>query len=276
MKLPRLNDGTAYHGRLGEIAYDRDEDKVQCHLCGDWFRTVGGTHLRVRHGWTPAEYRDAFRLPIRMPSCAPSVSQTLRTYAAQRIAEGGESFGKGVEPVRRRGVRQPRPWRTIGTMHPDLVAEWDTERNSGLDPSALSPSSKRAAWWICSACGHGWRAAVNNRAENGSGCPVCRLKQRADTQSRVSRERSLAVRCPDLLSELHPTRNQGLDVTQIGAGSSRKVWWVCPTCEHEWKAVVANRVRGNGCPPCGVRRRSAARRSTPSAFPDNCVLVDEP
>jgi hypothetical protein len=44
--VPRLEDGTPYFGGLGELAYDPDEDRVQCHLCGEWFRFVGGSHLR--------------------------------------------------------------------------------------------------------------------------------------------------------------------------------------------------------------------------------------
>ena len=32
----RLEDGTPYVGQLGGLAYDPDEDKAQCHLCGGW------------------------------------------------------------------------------------------------------------------------------------------------------------------------------------------------------------------------------------------------
>ena len=38
MQQKRLEDGTPYVGQLGELAYDPDEDKVQCHLCGGWYR----------------------------------------------------------------------------------------------------------------------------------------------------------------------------------------------------------------------------------------------
>ena len=51
-QLKRLEDGTPYVGRLGELAYDRDEDKVQCHLCGGWFRAIGSSHLPV--AWVDA------------------------------------------------------------------------------------------------------------------------------------------------------------------------------------------------------------------------------
>ena len=54
----RLADGTVYYGQLGHISYDPDEDKIQCHLCGQWLRCVGGPHLTRKHQWTAAQYRD--------------------------------------------------------------------------------------------------------------------------------------------------------------------------------------------------------------------------
>ena len=46
MQQKRLEDGTPYVGQLGELAYDPDEDKVQCHLCGGWYRAIGSSHVR--------------------------------------------------------------------------------------------------------------------------------------------------------------------------------------------------------------------------------------
>jgi predicted transcriptional regulator len=69
--IARLADGTPYFGRLGEIAYDAAEDRVQCHLCGGWYRWIGVTHLMRTHAWSLDEYRDAFRLPRLAPTCAP-------------------------------------------------------------------------------------------------------------------------------------------------------------------------------------------------------------
>ena len=40
LETKRLGDGTVYYGMLGELAYDADEDKVQCHLCGGWYRAM--------------------------------------------------------------------------------------------------------------------------------------------------------------------------------------------------------------------------------------------
>lgn len=103
---------------------------------------------------------------------------------------------------------------------------------------------------------HVWQATVTKRTEHGSGCPVCSLTRRAATQSRVNAERSLAVRRPDIATELHPTRNGDVDQRTVGASSDRKLWWLCSECGHGWQARIANRTRGTGCPACWQRRRT--------------------
>ena len=55
-----LADGTPYVGELGMLAYDPDEDRVQCHVCGV-VSSLERRPLRRTHGWTLAEYRDTFR-----------------------------------------------------------------------------------------------------------------------------------------------------------------------------------------------------------------------
>ena len=126
-QLKRLEDGTPYVGRLGELAYDRDEDKVQCHLCGGWFRAIGSSHLPRAHGWTLAAYRDAFRLPMQLPTCSRAVSQRSRANALGLIERGDFGNGIGV-PIEVRGARV-RPWRTLAAQHPELVRELDHGRN---------------------------------------------------------------------------------------------------------------------------------------------------
>lgn len=56
-----LRDRTPFFDQPGELADDADEYKIRCHLCGDWFKWVGGMHLKYRHpDWRIAEYRRAF------------------------------------------------------------------------------------------------------------------------------------------------------------------------------------------------------------------------
>lgn len=135
------------------------------------------------------------------------------------------------------------PERRLTVTHPRLVAELHPTRNGDLTAAKLSSGLKDKVWWQCTR-GHEWEAAVRSRAA-GTGCPVC-------AHTTVAPERSLAQRNPDLLAEVHPWRNPGLDPAALAAGSSRKLWWQCRD-GHEWEARVHTRTRGSGCPICARR-----------------------
>ena len=59
----------------------------------------------------------------------------------------------------------------LATKRPDLMQEWDFEKNEELDPTALAPGSGKKAWWRCAA-GHSWKAEISSR-NKGHGCPYC-------------------------------------------------------------------------------------------------------
>ena len=68
----------------------------------------------------------------------------------------------------------------------------------------------------------------------------------------------LATVNPTLAAQWHPTLNGDLLPSQVAPRSHKKVWWRCPTCGHEWTAMIANRSRGTGCPQCDLRSRRTA------------------
>jgi rubrerythrin len=69
----------------------------------------------------------------------------------------------------------------------------------------------------------------------------------------------------ELVAELHPDRNPGIDPTTLGAGSGLKAWWQCPECGHQWTASVTNWTNGSGCPVCA--RKPKHHRSADRAGP---------
>jgi hypothetical protein len=129
---------------------------------------------------------------------------------------------------------------------PQLAAEWHPTHNAGLEPNEVSHGSGRKVWWKCPrGADHEWRASPNNRTAGGTGCPFCAGRK-------VSVTNSLAALRPDLVKQWHPTRNGALVPEQIVAGSTRRVWWVCPAAlDHAWRASPHDRwsVEG-GCPYC--------------------------
>jgi hypothetical protein len=60
---------------------------------------------------------------------------------------------------------------TFAFMHPELLKEWDYNKNI-LEPEFYSKSSAQKVWWICSSCEHKWKAEIRSRS-NGHGCPAC-------------------------------------------------------------------------------------------------------
>jgi len=109
-----LADGTEYFVALGQLEVVDGGTRVLCHLCGQPFRLLSTTHLRG-HGWTPAQYREAFGLNRGAPLCAPSVSEQRRVagyerYADPRVRAGlaiGQQMVRSGEALRLAHVAMP-------------------------------------------------------------------------------------------------------------------------------------------------------------------------
>ena len=57
-------------------------------------------------------------------------------------------------------------------QRPDLLKDWNYEKNLSLTPKDVSIGSGKKVWWKCSKCGNEWEAKIFNRS-NGTGCPYC-------------------------------------------------------------------------------------------------------
>ncbi len=68
------------------------------------------------------------------------------------------------------GRKTLKGFNDLATVRPELLLEWDYEKND-IDPTSLSPSNEKKVWWKCFR-GHSYLSAVYNRAA-GKGCPFC-------------------------------------------------------------------------------------------------------
>ncbi|SES67063.1 Probable Zinc-ribbon domain-containing protein [Geodermatophilus poikilotrophus] len=69
---------------------------------------------------------------------------------------------------------------------------------------------------------------------------------------------------PALLREAIAVVGRSTDPGSLGTGSNLKVRWRCSSCEHEWVAAVAARVKaGRGCPQCAWLLRARSRAQAP-------------
>ncbi|MBW1666607.1 MAG: zinc-ribbon domain-containing protein [Deltaproteobacteria bacterium] len=131
----------------------------------------------------------------------------------------------------------------LEAVNPQLARQWHPTKNGDLTPADVTPGSHRKVWWVCDR-GHEWRAMIYSR-NAGTGCPYC-------SGLAVSEENNLERVNPELAKQWHPTKNGSLTPRDVTPCSHRKVWWICEK-NHEWKATIANRSNGKGCPYCKGR-----------------------
>lgn len=60
----------------------------------------------------------------------------------------------------------------LATMRPDIVREWNFERNCGLSPDEYTIGSHEKVWWKCEVCDTEWKTTIKDRVR-GTGCPFC-------------------------------------------------------------------------------------------------------
>lgn len=141
----------------------------------------------------------------------------------------------------------------LATLKPELAAQWHPTKNGELTPSMVKLKSNKDAWWVCEK-GHEWKTLISVRTE-GSGCPYC------DNRLALPGFNDLKTVAPEVASQWHPTKNGELTPEHVLPGSSKKVWWLCPDCHHEWEATVGSYTKKkSGCPECAKKRRESGRR----------------
>ena len=146
--------------------------------------------------------------------------------------------------------------RSLATLYPDLMKQWDKAKNEEIDLFNISSRSNKIVWWICdktcpNGCVHSWSGAVVDRIK--SGCPYC-----SKPPLKICRCSSFAIKRPDLHLEWDVEKNIGLDPYSFAPGSRKFIWWKCCNfncefkCVHSWQTTINQRARkkGSGCPYC--------------------------
>lgn len=141
-----------------------------------------------------------------------------------------------------------RGYNDLATTHPRLAAEWHPTLNTDLKPTDIVAGTHRRIWWLCPRH-HAYQSAVDSRASTASGCPYCA------NQRIWPGYNDLATVASGVASQWHYDANVGLKPTDVGAGTPRKVWWLCPA-GHSYQAAVNGRVAGSGCPECYRLKRA--------------------
>lgn len=186
---------------------------------------------------------------------APLTADTVTPHSGQKVwwlCSNGHEWNAVINS-RSRGMgcpycagQKPTAERNFATEYPELLKEWNWEKNSQCKPDDFTPRSKSKVWWKCEK-GHSWQASIQNRTRDTANiCPCCSNRMLCD-------DNSLAHTRPDIAETWHPHKNTPLTPSDVIAGGSKKVWWICKH-GHEWQATVGSRViNGTGCAKCSLQ-----------------------
>lgn len=137
-----------------------------------------------------------------------------------------------------------KEYNDLATTNPELLLEWDYEKNT-IFPDEITAGAEKMIWWICSK-GHSYQSFAFNR-KKGVGCPYC------DCKKVLAGYNDLATTNPNIAKEWDYEKNGNLKPTDITAGSNRKIYWICEN-GHQWIAAAKERKRGQNCPYCSNKK----------------------
>ncbi|WP_294412581.1 zinc-ribbon domain-containing protein [uncultured Ruminococcus sp.] len=136
----------------------------------------------------------------------------------------------------------------LATLYPELLEEWDYEKNVNLTPHSVTACCNKKVWWKCKAYGHSWQAMIQNRTKHHQGCPYCSGRRA------LLGFNALITTDPDIAEEWDYEKNENLKPSMVTRGSNKKVWWKCKAHNHSWQALINNRTKGVGCPYCSGKK----------------------
>lgn len=133
----------------------------------------------------------------------------------------------------------------IFDFYPELLEQWDYEKNVGIDIKTIAPTSKKEYWWKCPK-GHSYLSSPVVK-KGSQGCPVCSGK-------RTDSSNSLASNDPELAKLWDYTKNADKP-SEYTCNSGKEKWWVCPSCNASFYKRIQQMHKGKRCPICGVKYR---------------------
>lgn len=145
--------------------------------------------------------------------------------------------------------------------NPDLMAEWDWEKNNELElnPNSLTYASNKMAWWKCSH-NHSWETAIATRGLKSHSCPYCSGNKVLEGFNDFQTKHPQLARCWD------NSKNKS-KASEVAVSSGKCVWWVCDDCGISFQRRVAD-MRRPYCVKCGrLHKKIDKQSSLGSLFP---------
>lgn len=139
--------------------------------------------------------------------------------------------------------------RNIQDQFPDLVKEWDYNKNQPLIPTNFTKGSNVEVWWTCKN-GHSFKKKISARTRGGKivKCAKC-------TNQIISEENNFYATMPELCLFIDYKKNKNFNPRNFFANSKKIIWWKCANNHSrrysiESRAVYFRREKKFGCKEC--------------------------
>lgn len=133
----------------------------------------------------------------------------------------------------------------LETLYPELLDEWDYEKNI-IKPNEILYKSSDKTYWKC-VNNHTWNTALRNRTIFNSKCSYC-----IDKKLWVGFN-DIETKIPEVLEYWDYNKNT-VTPNNVIYNSRNTFMWRNPECGHEWKASLFNfRLAKQKCPYCANR-----------------------
>jgi hypothetical protein len=119
--------------------------------------------------------------PTKNGAMLPSEITSQSNKRVWWVCDDGHEWQQAPYPLTGQGTGCPycagqmlSDERSLASVAPHLVKEWDEERNGKSVHEVMARTSRPDYWWICSNDStHRWKASMYNRVSIGSGCQSC-------------------------------------------------------------------------------------------------------
>ena len=138
----------------------------------------------------------------------------------------------------------------FATKRPELLPEWDYEKNSeiGLSPNKIVYGTQKKAWWKCpnnDILQHSYFSRIGDK-KVGKGCRYCGGKEVLPGLD------DLLSQAPDVAADWdYELNSQKPD--EVLKGSGETAYWICRnenTTPHSYPLPIISRVQGHKCTYC--------------------------
>lgn len=217
-------------------------------------QSFGDLHPDIAKEWHPARNGDVVPTSVRPASNKKvwwrcEMGHEWFVAPAHRLrGERCPECSKNLSAIKR---STPEPGQSLADLYPHFAAEWHPTKNAPTQPAEVNPGSKLRRWWQCLECGSAWLTDPDHRTRRGDGCPKCSMKRMGLNKSIPKPGESLAEKNPELAAEWHPTLNDSVTPLDVRPRGRAYAWWLC-RAGHEWRAKIAPRAVGIGCPLCSI------------------------